>query len=285
MLKQVRQSGPSNHRSDEPLPLTMDDTGSKPLAARLMAFIAERRLQSGDRLPSERELAERFGIGRNAVREAIATLTALGVVESRPQSGIYLREIRRQSSFEALVMRSRLGRAPTLSEISETMEVRAVLERIAVELACARRDDEDLATLDRILKETERVIDEKGNIADAYKTFRLALVSAAHNAILLRVLNASYEFTQARRRLYFAHLQRAKTSHRQHKAIVEAVRARDAPRATKLIDDHMANVQSYLQLDLSVRSRRDSAKQCNDRQEMVNSATQSLPEPGLCEPA
>jgi GntR family transcriptional regulator, transcriptional repressor for pyruvate dehydrogenase complex len=247
MLKQVHQ------RDHEPLPLAMDDTSSKPLVGRLMELVAARRLEPGDRLPSERELAERFGIGRNAVREAIATLTALGVVESRPQSGIYLREIRRQSSFEALVMGSRLGRAPTLSEISETMEVRAVLEHTAVELACARRDGEDLATLDRILQETEGIIGKKGNIADVYKTFRLALVSAAHNAILVRVLNASYEFTLARCRVYFARLQRAKALQRQHKAIVEAVRARDPARATKLIDDHMANVRFYL---WSVRLRR-----------------------------
>jgi GntR family transcriptional regulator, transcriptional repressor for pyruvate dehydrogenase complex len=214
-------------------------TSSKPHVARLMAFIAERRLQPGDRLPSERELAERLGSSRNALREAIATLTALGVVESRPQSGIYLREIRRQSSFEALVMLSRLGREPTLSEISETMEVRAVLEHTAIELACARRDDEDLATLDRILEETEGIIDEKGNIADADNAFHLALVSATHNAILVRVVNSFYEFTLARRRQSFARLQLAKTQHRQHKEIVEAVRARDAVRATKLIHAHI----------------------------------------------
>jgi GntR family transcriptional regulator, transcriptional repressor for pyruvate dehydrogenase complex len=235
----------------------MDDTGAKPLVGRLMEFVAERRLQPGDRLPSERELAERFGSGRNAVREAIATLTSLRVVESRPQSGIYLRELRRQSSFEALVMLSRLGREPTLSEISETMEVREVLERTAIELACARRDDEDLATLDRILGETEGIIDEKGNIADADNAFHLALVGAAHNAILVRVLNAFYELTLARRRLYFSSLQRAKASHGQHKKIVKAVRARDPARAMKLIHDHIANARSYWRSDLSAQAGKE----------------------------
>jgi GntR family transcriptional regulator, transcriptional repressor for pyruvate dehydrogenase complex len=214
-------------------------TSSKPLVARLMAFIAERRLQPGDRLPSERELAERLGSSRNALREAIATLTALGVVESRPQSGIYLREIRRQSSFEALVMLSRLGWEPTLSEISEMMEVHATFARSGMELACARRDDEDLAALDRILEETEGIIDEKGNIAGADNAFHLALVSATHNAILVRVVNSFYEFTLARRRQSFARLQFAKTQHRQHKEIVEAVRARDAVRATTLLHAHI----------------------------------------------
>jgi GntR family transcriptional repressor for pyruvate dehydrogenase complex len=227
------------------IPLTMDDTSSKPLVARLMAFVAERHLQPGDRLPSERELAERLGSGRNAVREAIAVLTALGLVESRPQSGISLRELRPQSSFEALVMLSRLGREPTSSEISETLEVRAALERAAMELACARRDDEDLATLDRILEETEAILDAKGNIAEADNAFHLSLVSATHNAILMRVLNPFYEFTLARRRHFFARRQRAKTSHRDHKQIVAAVRTRDAARAIELIHDHLERTRSY----------------------------------------
>jgi DNA-binding FadR family transcriptional regulator len=225
----------------------MDGAGAKPLVGRLMELVTERHLQPGDRLPSERELAERLGSGRNAVREAIATLTSLRVVEPRPQSGIYLREIQRQSSFEALVMLSRLGRAPTLSEISATIEVREALERIAIELACARRDDEDLAALDRILRETEAILDEKGNIADADNAFHLALGSATHNVILVRVLNAFYELTAARRRRYFARLQRAKTAHRQHKRIVEAVRARDASPAVKLIHNH---AESHWRLEL-----------------------------------
>ncbi|HZB90576.1 MAG TPA: FadR/GntR family transcriptional regulator [Stellaceae bacterium] len=240
----------------EPLSFTINDAAAKPIVGRLMEFVAERHLQPGDRLPSERELAERLGSGRNAVREALATLASLRIVEAKPQSGIYLREIQRQSSFEALVMLSRLGREPTLSEISETMEIRAVLERTAIELACARRDDADLAAFDRILEETQGIIDRKGNIADADTAFHLALVSAAHNAILLRLLNAFYELTLPRRRLCLARLRCANAQHRQHKEIVAAVAARDPARAIKLIYDHIALVRSYWRPGLSGRSRR-----------------------------
>lgn len=229
----------------------MEETGTKPLVAKLMEFVAERRLRPGDRLPSERELAERLGSGRNAVREAIATLASLRVVEAKPQSGIYLREIRRQSSFEALVLLSQLGLPPTTSEITETMEVRASLERAAIELACARRTHEDLEALDQILKDTETVLKEKGNIADTDNAFHLALVGAAHNGILVRVLNAFYELTLPRRRLYFSRLQRGKASHRQHQSIVDAVRARDAARGIELMHAHMETARSYWRTELS----------------------------------
>jgi GntR family transcriptional regulator, transcriptional repressor for pyruvate dehydrogenase complex len=228
----------------------MDGPSTKPVVVRLMEWIAERRLQPGDRLPSERELATRLGCGRNAVREAIAMMTSLRIVESKPQSGIYLREFRRQASFEALVMLSQLGRPPTTNEISEAMEVRAVLERTAIELACARRDDKDLAALDRVLLETEAIIGENGNIVDADTAFHLTLASASHNVILVRVLNAFYELTAARRRPYFARPQRAKASHRQHKQIVEAVKARDVALGVKLINEHVARARSYWRLNL-----------------------------------
>ncbi|MGO8914302.1 MAG: FadR/GntR family transcriptional regulator [Stellaceae bacterium] len=231
----------------------MYDTSAKPIITKLMEFVAERRLQPGDRLPSERELAERLGVGRNAIREAIAMLASLRVVEARPQSGIYLREVRHRSSFEALVLLSQLGLPPTVREIGETMEVRAALERSAIEHACARRDDGDLAALDGILESTAAVIAAKGNIAEEDNAFHLALVGAAHNAILVRVLNAFYELTLPRRRLYFARPQRGKASHKQHEQIVAAVKARDVERGIALMHHHMETARSYWRAELAGR--------------------------------
>ena len=99
---------------------------AQPAVVGIVNYLRERRLQPGDRPPSERNFAERLGIGRNAVREALATLVALRVVDSRPSSGIYLRHVARESSFEALVMLAGMGEAPTSQEVSETMEVRVL---------------------------------------------------------------------------------------------------------------------------------------------------------------
>ena len=114
-------------------------SGSTAVIAGIISYLKERRLQPGDRLPSERDLAERLGAGRNAVREALATLVTLRMVESRPNSGIYLRHMERESSFEALVMLADMGATPTPPDIAETMEVRAHLEALSARLACQRR--------------------------------------------------------------------------------------------------------------------------------------------------
>ena len=231
---------------------TGTDSG-RAVIARVVGFMADRRLQPGDRLPSERELADRFGVGRNAVREALATLTSLRVVESRPQSGVYVRELRAQSSFEALVLLSSLGFPPTEAEIAQTMEVRASLERTAIELACARREDGDLGQLERILDETATVLAAGGNIVEQDQAFHLALVAAAHNDILVRVLNAFYELTLPRRRRFFAIAKRGQVSHRQHCKIVDAIRARATRKGVALMQRHMETARFYWREELAGR--------------------------------
>ncbi len=228
---------------------TGTDSG-RAIIAKVMGFMADRRLQPGERLPSERELAERFGVGRNAVREALATLASLRVVELRPQSGIYVRELRAQSSFEALVLLSSLGFPPTEAEIAQTMEVRASLERTAIELACARREDGDLDALQQVLEQTDAVLAAGGNIAEQDQAFHLALVAAAHNDILVRVLNAFYELTLPRRRRYFAVLRRGQASHRQHHGIVDAIRARATRKGVALMQRHMETARFYWREEL-----------------------------------
>jgi len=148
------------------------DTGPSAVIAGIIHYLRERRLQPGDRLPSERDLAERLGAGRNAVREALATLVTLRMVESRPNSGIYLRHVERESSFEAMVMLADMGATPTPTEVAETMEVRAHLETLSVRLACSRRSDGDLAKLEEILDRTDAELAANGNIASLDTAFQ-----------------------------------------------------------------------------------------------------------------
>jgi DNA-binding FadR family transcriptional regulator len=211
----------------------------------IMAYLQERRLQPGDRLPSERDLAERLHVGRNAVREALATLTTLRVLESRPNSGIYLRRISTDSSFETLAMLAELGETPSPAEIVETMEVRASLELLGVQLACQRRDESDLARLRAVLARTGEVLAQGGNIAEQDTEFHLALIAASHNSVLVRVLNSFYRFTTPRRRAWFENLSQGRSAARDHLKLVDAVAARDAVLAAALIGRHMERARTY----------------------------------------
>lgn len=213
--------------------------------AGILAYLRDRSLQPGDRLPSERDLAERLGVGRNAVREALATLVTLRIVESRPNSGIYLRHVAREASFEALVMLTDMGGTPTPVEVAETMEVRGHLEVLAAGLACQRRTEADLARMEAVLRHTEEVLAHNGNIATADTDFHIALVDATHNTVLVRVLHAFYRFTGRRREAMFEDTVQGTASLRDHQRLFEHIRARDAPKAQLLILRHMDRARSY----------------------------------------
>ena len=216
-----------------------------PVIAGILDYLKHRRLQPGDRLPSERDFSERLGVGRNAVREAIATLVTLRVVESRPNWGIYLRHMAKDSSFETLVMLAGMGETPTSTEVTETMEVRSQLELLAVALACQRHTPDDLLRLEEILMRTEQALDAGHNIARLDTEFHIALVEATHNSILVRVLNAFYEFTAGRREKMFDDDAQGKASERDHRRLLEHLRHRDVGKAQKLIVRHMDRARSY----------------------------------------
>ncbi len=224
---------------------TPHETGPSAVIAGVIQYLQERRLQPGDRLPSERDLAERLGVGRNAVREALATLVTLRMVESRPNSGVYLRHMSRDSSFEAMVMLADMGATPRPEEVSETMEVRAHLEALAVRLACERRNEEDLLRLDAVMTQTEAVLAAGGNIANVDTEFHIALVDATHNSVLVRVLNAFYCLTARRRQVLFEDRSQGLASCKDHRKLIAHVRQRAAAKAEALILKHMDRARSY----------------------------------------
>jgi DNA-binding FadR family transcriptional regulator len=125
------------------------------------------------------------------------------------------------------------------------MEVRSHLELLAVELACQRRTDDDLRKLDDILARTDRVLADAGNIALLDTEFHVGLVEATHNSVLVRVLNAFYQFTAGRRHVLFGDLAQGKASGRDHRQLAEYIRQRDAPKAQALILRHMGRARDY----------------------------------------
>lgn len=220
-------------------------SGTTQTVKSIMAWLQGRSLQPGDRLPSERDLAEKLGVGRNAVREALATLVTLRVVESRPNSGIYLRRLSTDSSFETLVLLAEIGETPSADDIVESMEVRSSLELLGVRLACERRTDDDLARLQAVLAQTAERLAEGGNIAELDTEFHLALIGASHNRVLVRMLNSFYLLTAARRRAWFANPEQGRSAAQDHRELVAAVRDRDAAAACGLIERHMERARVY----------------------------------------
>src|SRR5689334_9915629 len=102
----------------------------------------------GSRLPKEQGLAQRLGLSRNSLREAVRALTLIGVLEPRVGDGTYVTSLEPELLLTGMGFVSDLLTGPTLLELHQ---VRRILEPVATEMAATRLDDDDLAALERCL--------------------------------------------------------------------------------------------------------------------------------------
>lgn len=144
--------------------------------------IVTRRLPDGDRLPSEKELSERFGVSQPTIREAIRALETLGLVEVIHGSGTFVRsqgDFALASALQTLLQLESVG-------ILEVLDIRQALGGLSIELAVAKATDDDVAELQRICDRFERPGDMKkvDEVIANVIGFQRALSAASHNALL-----------------------------------------------------------------------------------------------------
>lgn len=211
----------------------------------LVSFVRRRRYEPGERLPSERELTERFSVGRGVIREALALLEATRYIERRRNSGIYLSRDSDTVSLESLVLCEAIGIPQEQDVLLQSVEVRRILEVQAVALACARRTDQDLKVLDGVLARSSQAIDQEQSIAGMDYEFHMAIFRSTQNAVFVRMVTPFYLMSRGRREAFFADQRHGIESHSQHVALVEAIRARDAKRASRLMEGHIGRVEKH----------------------------------------
>ncbi|ABD08036.1 transcriptional regulator, GntR family [Rhodopseudomonas palustris HaA2] len=206
---------------------------------RTLEFVQHHRLAKGDRLPSERELSERFGVARSSVREALAVLDAMRITERKPKSGIFLRNAVEDGGLDALVLQADLGLAFDPQVTRDVTEARIICEEQALRIACRRRTDADLAKLHRLLDGYAGLVDADRNPADADVDFHLALVAASQNRILVRTLTPLMLMSTNWRRRYFDSAAIRRRSLDDHRAFVAAIEARDEAATSALVQRHV----------------------------------------------
>ena len=219
-------------------PQTQSDTVKRATAS-ILELIRERGYGPGERLPSERDLAEKFGVSRAVVREAVTTLDVTRTLERRPNAGLFVQPAAEQSSFEAMVLESELGLALAPETIAQSMEVRHILELAAVRLACRRRRPADLERLRHILDETERRMARGLNIVDQDEAFHLAIAVATRNTVFAQIVNGFFRASRERRRAYFTCVGNRRRSHAEHLDIFRAIEAADAAAAARAMTRHL----------------------------------------------
>lgn len=210
--------------------------------------IREGRFKVGDKLPSEAKLAVSFGVSRGIVREAVARLKSLGLVESIQGSGLFVCRSEALSEFRVEPMRMMQRQ-----ELQQVFELRLELEMTAVALAARRRTRRDLGRLRAALAELARNLEQDEPGYDPDYGFHVAIAEASANAYLRDLL--AYVTTQMSESVAYQR-RRNKPSravltqvHREHEAVLRAIEIRDADTAMELTRGHLLSAAERLGLE------------------------------------
>ncbi|MFE3739853.1 FadR/GntR family transcriptional regulator [Streptomyces sp. NPDC059134] len=209
---------------------------------RLRDYVTEGRLGSGDRLPPERELAQRLGVSRASVKQAIVVLEVQGLVEVRHGGGTYLRKDSLDPEpVERLVERRR--------RLPDVLEAREALETKLAELAAERYTAPDLAALHDALRHMEEEIAAGGHGVEGDRLFHAAVTAAAHSTLLAEFMRAISEQITESRHESLRQPGRPARSLAQHRAILGAIEERRGKAAAAAMRRHVRTVAKVRLLD------------------------------------
>ncbi|GAB2965348.1 FadR family transcriptional regulator [Amycolatopsis acidiphila] len=218
-------------------------------------LIRDGMLSAGDRLPSERELGERFGVSRVTVREALRGLEANGLVTIRVGA--------RGGAFVTAPTSKHVGEGITdlltLSGLtaSEVTEARRVFEMGFVPLVCERADEQDIAELNEICDRADAAIAEGGYPVSLSAEFHVRVAKASHNAAI-EMLAQSFHGPM------LMSLQQAQDEDpkvgivgtHEHRQFVQAVRKRDVAAAEAVMSKHLARTADRVRAPKTTRKKR-----------------------------
>jgi len=212
--------------------------------------IVKGSLKPGDQLPAERELAQRFGVSRTAVREAVKALREKGLVEAYSGKGTFITDGTTQAVRQSLDLMVKIGQAEGQHHLAE---VRAILEPEIAALAATRIQEPELVTM----REAVAIMDRSGQDPDAYieadLDFHLALAEGAANPLILSLLDSVVGLLREQRLRIFRVPGGPERGQIHHKRILEAVEKHDAEMARQAMRAHLSQVRDDSQAPAAKR--------------------------------
>jgi len=214
------------------------------IVEQLKEMISNGELKPGQKLPSERDMAESLGVSRASVREALTALEAIGILDIRPGEGTFVRETSVSATFAPLAMVLEMEQNPG----GQLMEVRRVLETEMAALAAQRATEEDLKNIKTNLNhmKTAQTISQS---VEADLRFHFTIAEATHNTILLRIMNTVADLMHNAFRVQREELFADKGTEIicEHEAIYNAIRDRNSEAAKSKMLQHIDNIQAGIE--------------------------------------
>ncbi len=243
-LRRVDESKLSDRTVRPEDAVSSGDEANRSVLDRLRNYLLEHGWETGSRLPAERAMAEAVGVGRPALREALKTLAALGIVESHRGAGSLLR------SREALESLGRINQRPVPARYGtlDVLEVRRMMEPKAAWFATTRAGEREL----REVEEARLAFEETGPELAPERVARLdlelhaAILRASKNPLLVWMGDVLEPvLLRSRRDWARAGFDHAKTCE-EHRAIVQAILRRDPGAAESAMGEHLMEMSAAL---------------------------------------
>lgn len=204
------------------------------IADQIRLLIDGGEFQSGSRLPAERELAQRLGVSRPSLREALIALEIDGSVEIRMGSGVYVST----EPYQPTSQTKSLGESP-----SELMQARAALEGATIMLATSRMTSEALETLRQILDTMRSDIEAGRKPLDQDRQFHITIAEQSGNSVLARMVadlfDERHSPISAQLRVKFEDRDTWFFALKEHEAILAALELKDPLLAQAAMHNHL----------------------------------------------
>ncbi|MDV6271782.1 FadR/GntR family transcriptional regulator [Rhodococcus globerulus] len=216
------------------------------IAKRLVDYLLSGAVKPGQRLPSERALAELLGVGRSSLRDAVKPLQLMGLLDVRVGDGMYLKKA--DSDFLPQVIE--WGLLLKATRTLEMVETRLYVEAALATMAAERRSDDELAAMERELAIMKTAPDWTSFTA-ADTAFHLAVAAAAHNQVLAGILSSIRSLVEVWIGRVVAADPDTSALYEEHRKIFDAVRLKNPGAAGAAMHDHIQRVTELLKQTLA----------------------------------
>ncbi|MEM9552523.1 MAG: FCD domain-containing protein [Pseudomonadota bacterium] len=205
-------------------------------------------LRPGERLPAERELADRLGVSRPSLRDAIAALEEQGLLTARPGSGVFVADVLGSAFSPALTQLF----ATHDEAVFDYLSFRRDLEAIAAERAARLGSDSDLQVVQAVFDKMETAHSKRNPEEEARldAQFHMAIIEASHNVVMLHMMRSMFDLLRMgvfyNRQIMFKQRTTRDTLLDQHRAINTALQDRDPNAARAAVEAHIDFVKQSL---------------------------------------
>ena len=212
------------------------------IITRIRKLINYKNLEPGDKLPSERMLAEKFEVSRSNVREAIQKLEFHGILKSKPQSGTFIADIG-QVAMNGMIEDILRLENPDFKSLVET---RILLELKTSRLAASRRTDEDLKQMEEALEAYSAKVLNREDAVQEDLLFHLAIARASGNSTMNTfMLIITPEIIHNFQKHHVCDKDMAFRGIEEHRAIYEAIKAKEPQLAEEKMKLHFKALYQY----------------------------------------